>query len=78
MIRALSELRDARKKNLRGSGIGLALVRHISEAHGGHVTVESEPGSGATFTVTLPVHVPVPSETGEVPVLHPDGQVSHG
>jgi signal transduction histidine kinase len=38
----------------RGSGVGLALVRHIAEAHGGRVTVESTPGEGSRFTVWLP------------------------
>ncbi len=47
--------REARRKNVRGSGIGLALVRHITEAHGGRVTVASDPGKGATFTVVIPV-----------------------
>ena len=46
--------RAVRRKNVRGSGIGLALVRHITEAHGGRVTVQSTPGQGATFTVALP------------------------
>ena len=32
---------SARDRNVRGSGIGLALVRHIAEAHGGYVSVES-------------------------------------
>lgn len=39
----------------RGSGIGLALVRHIAEAHGGRVTVESAPGEGSAFTLWLPL-----------------------
>lgn len=39
----------------RGSGIGLAVVRRFVELHGGEVTVESEPGHGATFRFTLPV-----------------------
>jgi signal transduction histidine kinase len=38
----------------RGSGVGLALVRHVAEAHGGRVTVESTPGVGSRFTVWLP------------------------
>ena len=37
-----------------GSGLGLALVRRIAERYGGRVDVESEPGLGATFRVTLP------------------------
>jgi two-component system sensor histidine kinase ChvG len=38
----------------RGSGLGLALVRAVIEAHGGSVRVSSNPGRGATFTVVLP------------------------
>jgi len=39
----------------RGSGVGLALVRHIVEAHRGDVTVESAPGEGSRFTLRLPL-----------------------
>jgi signal transduction histidine kinase len=37
-----------------GSGLGLSIVRAISEAHGGWVTVDSVPDRGATFTLILP------------------------
>jgi signal transduction histidine kinase len=37
-----------------GAGLGLAVARAIAEAHGGTLTVESAPGEGATFTLTLP------------------------
>jgi two-component system phosphate regulon sensor histidine kinase PhoR len=47
--------REARGTNVRGSGIGLALVKHIAEAHHGRVTVESEPGRGAAFIIDIPL-----------------------
>jgi len=40
---------------VRGSGIGLALVKHIAESHGGTAHVESEVGKGSTFILTIPV-----------------------
>ncbi len=46
--------RSARARNVRGSGIGLSLVKYIAEAHGGRVEVESAVGRGSTFTVTVP------------------------
>jgi two-component system phosphate regulon sensor histidine kinase PhoR len=42
----------------RGSGVGLALVRHIAEAHGGDVTVASAPGEGSRFSLRLPLGRP--------------------
>jgi signal transduction histidine kinase len=42
--------------NTKGSGLGLSLVRHIAHAHGGEVEVESTPGRGSKFTLSLPVN----------------------
>lgn len=42
-------------KAISGTGLGLALVTHIAEAHGGSVEVESRPGDGSTFSIRIPV-----------------------
>lgn len=46
-----SELR----RETRGIGIGLSIVKHVAEAHGGRVFVESTPGQGSRFTLELPL-----------------------
>lgn len=45
----------AKQERIPGTGIGLAMVRHILSAHDGDIQLESQPGEGSTFTVLLPV-----------------------
>ena len=48
----------SRAKSVPGTGLGLAIVKHILILHGGSIRVESEPGKGSRFTVSLPASTP--------------------
>jgi len=45
---------NAAVAGIKGTGLGLAMVKHIVDAHDGNVTLESRPGGGSTFTIELP------------------------
>ena len=45
---------EARSRDQGGTGLGLSIVKHIVQAHGGSVRVESTPGEGSVFSFTLP------------------------
>ncbi len=45
----------ARSRKLGGTGLGLSIVKHIVQAHGGHIDVQSTPNQGSTFVIHLPV-----------------------
>ena len=52
--------------NTKGSGLGLSLVRHITHAHGGQVEVESTPGKGSKFTLSLPLKAEVERQSNQL------------
>ena len=56
---------------VKGSGLGLSLVQHIVQVHGGRVTVDSEPGRGSTFTLRLPIGSAEPAGSESLPPPRP-------
>ena len=58
-----SELR----RQTQGVGIGLSIVKHIVEAHGGRVLVRSAVGQGSRFTIELPAAPTTPKSEGRNP-----------
>jgi two-component system phosphate regulon sensor histidine kinase PhoR len=60
-----------RSRDVGGTGLGLSIVKHLVEAMGGQVTVESEVGKGSSFALTLPPK-PVPPARESSRQLEPD------
>jgi signal transduction histidine kinase len=51
---------DAKERGIKGTGLGLVIVKAIVEGHGGGVHVTSKPGEGSAFTISLPIEEPAP------------------
>jgi signal transduction histidine kinase len=59
--------RSESSEGVPGTGLGLAIAKQMIELHGGRLAVESELGSGSTFTVYLPLDVVSPTVRDEDP-----------
>ncbi len=57
------------KREYGGTGLGLAIVRQLSEAMGGNIRVDSAPGQGSMFTVTLPLELAPEPASQPVPAI---------
>lgn len=52
-----SQVNSSLQRRLRGTGLGLSLSKRLAQLLGGHVGVQSEPGKGSVFSITIPVHL---------------------
>jgi signal transduction histidine kinase len=55
------------RRRSEGAGLGLSIVRAIAEAHGGRVELDTRPGTGATFTLMIPLRPTAASPQSPAP-----------
>ena len=67
LFKPFSQVDSGLSRKFEGTGLGLAMVKLLTDLHGGAVAVESEVGSGSRFTVWLPVRSP--AETRRMPAV---------
>ena len=65
LFKPFVQLDSSLSRQFPGTGLGLSLVKRMTEMHGGMASVESEPGKGSRFTVALPWQAPTPIELEE-------------
>lgn len=56
LFKAFSQIDSSLARKFEGTGLGLAMVKQLTELHGGSVAVASQPDLGARFVVWLPLH----------------------
>ena len=68
LFQPFTQVDSSLSRQYDGTGLGLALVKRLTELHGGTVSVESEEGHGSCFTVSLPLQISSPA----LPILEED------
>ncbi len=67
LFQAFTQIDSSLARRFEGTGLGLAMVKQLTELHGGTVAVASAEGEGARFVVWLPMRNPVQAATGALP-----------
>jgi len=62
LFRPFTQLDSRLSRQYSGTGLGLSLVQRMADLHGGSVSVESKPGQGSRFTITLPWSLPTATQ----------------
>jgi PAS domain S-box-containing protein len=71
LFQPFSQIDGGLARKFEGTGLGLAMIKLLTELHGGRVAVASAPGEGSCFTVWLPLRAVAESETYDVVVTEP-------
>ena len=70
LFQAFTQADASTTKNFGGTGLGLAITKHFCELLGGGIAVDSKPGEGSTFTITLPDREPEVAAKAAPPRVH--------
>lgn len=73
IFESFSQERSSSDSGIEGSGLGMGIVKKLVDLMNGKITVQSKPGAGSTFTITLPLKIANEEERNP---KHADGQLN--